>query len=172
MSVKVYSRQEWGARPPAQSMSRQYQPSEAFVHYSGAVVKGLNNLEKQKAAVRAIQNYHMDSNGWSDVGYSYLVVQPENPLRRARAFAGRNAMYVPAAQAGHNTGTIAICVLAGPGQPLRRNTRYVIEQLLRRYSTVKTVGGHRDVTPTDCPGDLIYKDLPIIARASGKKLYR
>ena len=25
------------------------------------------------AECRAIQNYHMDSNGWSDIGYSFLI---------------------------------------------------------------------------------------------------
>lgn len=170
--MRIYSRAEWGARPPKPGMADQAPPTEAYVHYSGAAIKGLNSLAKQKAAVRGIQNYHMDSNGWSDVGYAFIVCQPVNPLRRARVFECRSTRKVPAAQAGHNTGTLPVCVIAGPGEPMRRNTRYRIEQLLRRYPSVKTVGGHRDVTSTDCPGDVIYSWIPRIARASGKKVYR
>lgn len=173
MGVRIYSRQEWGARPPAKSMSDQYRPSEAFIHYSDSPnASKLNNFAEQSAAVRAIQDFHINGRGWSDIAYHYVVAQPYFPLRRARVFRARNTAKVPAAQEGHNTGTIAICVLAGPGDKLKRNTRFAIEEILRLHSTVKTVGGHRQVVSTSCPGDEIYAAIPIIARAAGKKLYR
>ena len=173
MGVKIYSRAEWGAQPPAKSMTRQDRPSEAFIHYSDSPnASRLNSFQEQAAAVRAIQSFHINGRGWSDVAYHYIVAQPYLPLLRARVFRGRNTMYVPAAKEGHNTGTIAICVLAGPGDKLKRNTRYAIEELLRAHSTVKTVGGHRDATSTDCPGDEIYAAIPTIARAAGKRVYR
>lgn len=172
MALRIYNRIEWGAKQPTRSMSEQYHPPEAFVHYSASPgASKLNSFAKQSAAVRAIQDYHQGQ-GWADVGYHYIVCQPYFPLRKARVFRCRNTMYVPAAQAGHNTGTIAICVIADGSNGLKRNTRYAIEQLLRYHGTVKTVGGHRDVVSTSCPGDKIYAALPTIARASGKRLYR
>lgn len=172
MALRIYSRQEWGAKPPTRRMTRQTSPSEAFIHYSASTgASKLNSFAKQSAAVRAIQDYHQGQE-WADVGYHYIVCQPYFPLRRARVFRCRNTMYTPAAQAGHNTGTIAICVIADGSNELKRNTRYAIEQLLRYHGSVKSVGGHRDVVSTSCPGDKIYRALPIVARAAGKKLYR
>lgn len=171
--VKLYTRRQWGARPPARAMTPQGSPREAFIHYSDSPdAERLDTLSEQKAAVRAIQDFHIDGRGWSDIAYHYLVCQPRGRLRRARAFQGRDHLRVPAAQEGHNTGTLAICVIAGPGDPISRNTRYAIEQLLRRHPSVRTVGGHRDVTSTDCPGDLLYAQIPAIARAAGVRVYK
>jgi len=173
--MKIYTRAEWGARPPQAAMSKQTSPTEAFIHYSdeaSGTAPKIDRLTEQKEKARAIQNFHMDGRGWSDIAYHYLVFQPYGSLRRARVFQGRRVENVPAAQAGHNTGTIAICVVAAPGEPLRRNTRYAIEQLLKRHPSVKVVGGHRDVVSTDCPGNVIYAQIPTIARAAGKKVYR
>lgn len=173
MSLRIITRREWGAAAPARAMDMQARPTEAFLHYSDDVaVGGIDTLAEQAAKARAIQDFHLHGRGWSDIAYHYLVFQPYGRLRRARVFAGRGDRFVPAAQAGHNTGTLAICVVAGPGVPLKRNTRYVIEQLLRRYPSVKTVGGHRDVVATDCPGESITNALPRIAGAAGKRLYR
>ena len=172
MSLKIYSRERWGARPPARSMTPQGAPTEAFIHYSDTPnAEAINRFSEQAAAARAIQDFHIDGRGWSDIAYHYLVFQPRNPLRRARVFEGRAWNRVLAAQEGHNTGTLAICVVAGPGDKLRRNTRYAIEELLRKHKAVQTVGGHRDVTSTDCPGDEIYSWIGTIARASGKRRY-
>ena len=154
-------------------MAIQTNPGEAFIHYSDSSdAYHVNSFRKQAAAIRSFQDYHMDTHGWSDIGYHYVVCQPAFPLMRARVFACRNTTYVPAAQLNHNTGTVAICVLAGPKNRLYRNTRYVLEELLKLHRSVKVVGGHRDVVSTDCPGDNIYAEIPRIARIAGKKTYK
>lgn len=171
MALKVFSRSRWRARA-AESLADQGAPREAFIHYSDDVGENrIDTFDEQAAKARAIQDFHMDGRGWSDIAYHFLVFQPFGKLRRARIFQGRRVTAVPAAQAGHNTGTLAICVVAGPGRKLRRNTRYQIEQILRAHPSVRVVGGHRDVVATDCPGDEIYGQIPRIARAAGKKVY-
>lgn len=170
--MKIYTRAMWGARLPSAVMAKQSPPVEAFIHYTdGSGASALKSLAAQEAALRGIQNYHMDSNGWSDIGYHYMVFQPYGHLSRARVFQCRRDIYVPAAQAHHNTRTLAICVHANGSDEIKRNTRYAIEQILRRYPSVKVVGGHRDVVSTDCPGDKLYAQIPTIARAAGKKVY-
>jgi hypothetical protein len=154
-------------------MTPQDAPIEAFIHYSYDFSVGrFDTLAEQEAKMREIQRYHMDNNGWSDIGYAFVVFQPYGTLRRARAFQGRPTKYVPAAQANHNTRTLPICVVAGPDNEIKRNTRYVIEQLINRYPSVKVVGGHRDVVATSCPGDKLYAQIPTIARATGRKVYK
>lgn len=171
--MKIYSRSEWGARAPKGELLHQDPPGEAFVHYSDDTnAASLKNFNAQAAKARQIQAYHLDAKGWNDIGYHYLVFQPYGFLRRARVFQGRYADQIPAAQIYHNAGTLAICVVAGPGNKLKRNTRFQIEELLRKHKSVQTLGGHRDVVATSCPGDEIYSWLPTIARAALVKVYK
>jgi hypothetical protein len=91
---------------------------------------------------------------------------------------------VPAAQQGHNTGTVAICVVgdfrSGHDQ-LKDNTRFAIEVLLKwlqnhddsRFDLpLRTLGGHGDVFPTECPGANIRRAIPTIAGAADLSVFK
>jgi N-acetylmuramoyl-L-alanine amidase-like protein len=147
-------------------------PAEAFLHHTvDGDAAALNSEAEQSAHMRAIQRDHFDR-GWSDIGYHFVLFQPFPPLRHARVFEGRDTHKVPAAQAGHNTGTLAIAVVGDfTTDTLQRNTRYAVELVLRMHPALETVGGHRDVTPTACPGDGIYRWLDRIADAAGVRRY-
>ncbi|HMJ97613.1 MAG TPA: hypothetical protein VK486_17325, partial [Thermoleophilaceae bacterium] len=84
---------------------------------------------------------------------------------------GRSHRKVPAAQLNHNRGTLAICVVAGPLDTITSRTRYVIERVLMLHPSVRTLGGHRDVVATSCPGEHLYHAIPRIARAAGVGVY-
>lgn len=165
--MTIHSRETWGARPPrdrtSQTLTRQ---STLFVHWSTG--KGLgaafDTFKEKCAAVRAVQNFHMDARGWSDIGYGYVVVQPTVWWRRAQVFRGRGANTVPASQQGHNTGHTSVCVLMAEGEPLRKNT---VRALAALYAELPcgSVKGHRDVNSTSCPGDKLYAALPEIRKA-------
>jgi hypothetical protein len=104
--VKIVSRRQWGARKPK---DRTYQDPrsvrEVFLHYSES--PSASTFEAQRKAMQGLQDFHMDGRGWSDIAYNYLVFNGPRP----RAFYGRGARVVPAAQANHNTNTIAVCVV-------------------------------------------------------------
>lgn len=189
----LVTRRQWGALPPSGAMATQHAPTEAFVHYSDSSdAEALVTGQQRATAVRQIQRFHMHDRGWSDIGYHYVVFQPaygpiaephgpdtkvrDHVLAGAAAhsgstFKGRVATAVPAAQAGHNTGTLAICVYAGPGDPIRRRTLFLIESIIFRYPTLRTVGAHRDVTATDCPGAELFSLIPRIAKATHLRRY-
>ena len=69
------SRADWGADESLSGWARgdqqEYFPVQALtVHHTA----GSNDLGQDYAAtVRAIYSYHVQSNGWSDIGYQYLV---------------------------------------------------------------------------------------------------
>jgi hypothetical protein len=112
----------------------------------------------------------MDTNGWCDVAYSYLLFQPRGFFRRPRVFEGRTFAVVPASQAGHNTGNGSVCVVMGPGDRLKRGTIRKLRGIARRFPGHK-VRGHRDVSATECPGDLLYShvaELDKLARGPKK----
>lgn len=163
--IRVYTREDWGARP-AKSMTFQSPPREAFIHYDSTPdAEHVRSLKAQKRAMREIQYYHQVNNGWSDIGYHFVIFQPYGNIKYARVFEARPVKYVPAAQAGHNTGTLAIQVYAGPGDKLKKSTEWAIIQLLREgfAHKVTRLGGHRDVVATSCPGDIIYRRIPELA---------
>lgn len=169
----VYPRSRWKARAP-RPMDPQGRPREAFIHATDTEdAHRVDRFTEQAAAMLAIQSFHMGVRGWSDIAYHFIIFQPYGKLERARVFQGRSIHAVPAAQEGHNTGTLALAVYGdGNADTMDRSTRYVIEQLIRRFPTITTVGGHRDVVATECPGDKFYASIPRIARASGTKLYK
>lgn len=67
-----------------------------FIHCSAS-----DNPEHDDVAV--IRQWHLDR-GWSDIGYHFFI-QKDGTLQ-----FGRSLERTPAAQKGHNTGTIAICL--------------------------------------------------------------
>ena len=170
--MKVYSRSRWGARRP-RTITAQHLTADSilFFHYSEGRGAGIENLAQQSAAIRGIQNFHMDARGWSDIAYTWLICQPYGKLRLARLFMGRGPHAVPAAQLGHNTGNVACCILAAPGEPLKKSTKRLMIRLAKQHPG-RYIAGHRDGGDTDCPGDLIYRELDSIARAAGKKHWR
>lgn len=171
---RLYWRDDWHARKPKGPYDRQGSPGEAFLHHTAdkhSTVVNLDHLAEQIAHMQGIQNYHMDSNGWNDIGYHWVVYQPWNNVPGSRAFRGRPPSAVPAAQLGHNTGTLAICVVSD-NEPLKGDTEALILRLLSRYKHLRTLGGHRDVTSTSCPGDSIYHRIPTLAKRAGLQVYR
>jgi hypothetical protein len=127
-----------------------------------------NNDTSPKSTVRNIQGYHMNSNGWSDIGYHYLVDQQgriyaANPVDRRGAHVG-----------GHNTGNIGISFL-GNYQSLQPTDKQLMSagKLIRHLSgkygispSATTVKGHRDQGSTACPGNHLYAELDQIIRHS------
>ncbi|MEM8586147.1 MAG: N-acetylmuramoyl-L-alanine amidase [Bacteroidota bacterium] len=71
------------------------------VHHSA----GANSSSDWAAVVRAIWNFHVNTNGWSDVGYNYLI-DPEGMIYVGRGEDVRGAHFC-----GNNTGTMGICLL-------------------------------------------------------------
>lgn len=168
--MHVYTRAEWGARPARKPHPHTVTSTGiVFIHHSAGLGAAIDTLSEQKAAIRQIQRYHQDTHGWDDIGYSYVVFQPQGRMTRARAFEARGFEQVPAAQEGHNAGNGAICIVGNfDVEGVKRNTRYCVEQVARRFPGMY-LSGHRDVNQTSCPGDHLYADLDRIAKAAGKK---
>jgi hypothetical protein len=184
-TIRVFERHDWHARP-WRAFALQDLPREGFIHHGAELnASDIDDLNEQAAAMRAIQNQHMDTDqlahgGASDIAYHYVVFQPFHAGVHARIFEGRPVHHVPAAQLNHNTGTLAICVYGDfeHHDTLKDNTRWAIECLLTRKPQktgaghVVTLGGHRDVVDTACPGDTLYAAIPTIARGAHLRLFR
>lgn len=156
--MRIISRRQWGAR---NAKERAYQDPrsvrELFIHYSESA--SASSIREQKQIMRNLQDFHMNppsqgGRGWSDIAYNYLVFNGSKP----RVFYGRGARVIPAAQANHNTNTIAVCVVMRADDKLTWQTKLQLRRLvwhLRRKVIKRNVPvkPHSAVTQTSCPGD-------------------
>ena len=78
-------------RKPARHVDR------VFLHCSASDNPDHDDIE-------TIRDWHVGGSGWSDVGYHYFI-RTDGTLQE-----GRPLERTPAAQAGDNAGTIAICL--------------------------------------------------------------
>ncbi|GGL12593.1 hypothetical protein Sme01_69220 [Sphaerisporangium melleum] len=159
MAIDLVSRAAWGARAPRGAYSTLSSTLGVKVHYTGGRVDPaiVNDHAKCVAMVKSIQNFHMDGNGWMDIGYS-MVCCPHR-----KVFVGRGPRHLPAANgAGLNSGHYAVLGLVGnaglvqPNDDLLHGIRDAIEYLRQNGGAGTQIKGHRDGYSTDCPGDALY----------------
>jgi hypothetical protein len=171
----------------------------AIVHHTA----GSNSYTKAQSAsiVRAIELYHVQGNGWNDIGYNFLV-DKYGQIFEGR-YGGITRPVVGAHAQGFNSGSVGISLIgdysatsispAARGalvsliawrldlahiDPLSKvvrvssgNPRYPAGTAI----TLNTISAHRDVYPTSCPGAGLYAQLPSLRAEVSKtglpKLY-
>ncbi|MEV8636506.1 peptidoglycan recognition family protein [Streptosporangium sp. NPDC051023] len=159
MAIDLVTRAQWGAHAPRGSYGRLTSTRGVKVHYTGGHVDLaiLGDHSRCIAAVRGIQNGHMDGNGWIDIGYSAVVC----PHRKV--FEGRGLHHLPAANGpGLNSDHYAVLGLVGtsgvvmPTPNMLHGIRDAIEWLRAEGGAGAEIKGHRDGYSTDCPGEPLY----------------
>ncbi|MEL6391392.1 MAG: N-acetylmuramoyl-L-alanine amidase [Bacteroidota bacterium] len=132
------------------------------VHHSA----GTNTSSDWAAVVRAIWNFHVNTNGWDDIGYNYLI-DPEGVIYVGRGEDVRGAHFC-----GNNTGTMGTCLLGTfTNQAPTEAALASLSQLLAWKLTDNDIDPqlssfhaasnavlphivpHRDGCATSCPGD-------------------
>jgi len=107
--------------------------------------------------VAEVRRWHVEDNGWSDIGYHYLIdrdgtVAEGRPIERPGAHVR-----------GHNQDTVGICLFGGyqgsasdefddhytPEQD--KALRELIEHLKAEYPSIKKVSGHNEYAAKGCP---------------------
>lgn len=142
-------REDWGARPP-KAPYRSLNPARVtgfYLHHTtGAQQADIPGW------LRSIQRFHQQTRGWNDIAYCWLVD------RNGTIWEGRGNV-VGGHTKGHNSTAIGVAYLGDGGQPVSaealRAIVYLRDNLARTFPIV-TVGGHRDVGRTACPGDWLY----------------
>ena len=186
----IIPRLSWGANESIRRHPPHYAPAVAFavVHHTD----GVNNYTPAQSAaiVRGIELYHVQGNGWDDIGYNFLVD------KYGQVFEGRyggiDRPVVGAHSLGFNKGAVGVAVLGTyDAGPISAAAKTSLEQLLAwrldvahvdplsllnwpsegnpRFpkgvlATLRAISGHRDTGFTDCPGNALYAELPQIAK--------
>lgn len=140
----IVSRSEWGARP-RKWLTPISRSQGMFVHHT---VTGEGGAE----TVRAVQNYHMDVKGWSDIAYSWLVTAD------GTIYEGRGWGVQGGHTEGYNSVSHAVSYVGNGDQNVteaaRASMNWVIAEHNRRYGN-GFVQNHNDVDNTGCPGSII-----------------
>ncbi|MGW0813078.1 peptidoglycan recognition protein family protein [Streptomyces viridiviolaceus] len=183
---EITSRAGWGADESLVADPPTYMTDTkaVFVHHTA----GTNDYTCAESAsvVRGIFLYHVQSEGWNDIGYHFLVD------KCGTVFEGRAGGIDKPVQGAHtygfNTDTSSISVLgnyntATSTPAVRQAIAQVAAWKLGLYginpsgtvvlaaaadngkltagqkATLGRISGHRDGFPTECPGDNLYADL-------------
>lgn len=168
---RVYTRAEWGARPPTGTIRYlDRKPDHIVVHHTA----GANTTDYSLAAAfrhsKWIQDLHMDGNGWIDSGQQ-LTISRGGYVMEGRSLSLRaiyEGQHVSGAQtAGHNDHTIGIenegiYVSAPVPAALFNSLVTTCAWLCDVYDLdpFAAIVGHRDYVSTQCPGDVFYARLP------------
>ena len=134
----------WGARSPRNRQTVTWAARQEFtLHYSTGPTS---------QTPRSIQNYHMDSQGWSDVGYNFLVDKD------GKIYEGRGWLVVGAHAAPRNTQGIGVCFIGSDNMTTaaKRAVVALYDEANRRAGRTLVRKGHRDINSTSCPGSKNY----------------
>lgn len=144
-------------------------PKAAYVFIHHTTGNGCRDKASCSRAIRGHQNYHMDKNGWPDIGYSFLVGGD------GRIYEGRGWGQVGAHTRGYNHNGIAISFVGDfmkqtPNAGMLKAARNLIACGIRKgkISAKHSLHGHRDANCTACPGDMLYNIIRKWARFAGR----
>ncbi len=187
-NANVISTQDWGARSPRHRSART-NPKYIVIHHTASpnppnhASKGTEEGAKQYA--RNIQNFHMDSNGWSDSGHNFLNTTAGILLegRHGTLDAVKQGQCVQSAHAAKQGNRLA----GGNQSPgIENEGTFMTHQMeatqwdslvelcaaLCQSCNIKpaNIKGHKDFSNTACPGTWLYAQLPKLRREVADKL--
>jgi hypothetical protein len=158
----IRSRSSWGAAAYQGTPDLASRLTFAVVHHT--VNANGYTTSQVPGMIRGIQAYHQDSNGWSDIGYNF-VVDRWGTIWEGRAGGVANPV-IGAHAGGANTGSVGAAVLgdftsAAPAEAVINSLQTLIGWKLALYGVTPNSGnvlGHRQAgtTSTACPGQRLF----------------
>ncbi|XP_039366844.1 peptidoglycan recognition protein 4-like [Mauremys reevesii] len=162
----IISRSQWGARAPTNRAQLSIPVPYVIIHHTAG--SSCTSQASCSQVVRGIQNYHMDSNGWADIGYNFLIGED------GRVYEGRGWSTVGAHAYGWNHKSLGFSFLGTfssrvPNAAALNAAKSLIQCAVNRgsLSSSYTLKGHRNVDSTECPGNALYNEITRWPRFQG-----
>ncbi|XP_067644949.1 peptidoglycan-recognition protein SB1-like [Eurosta solidaginis] len=154
---RLITRNEWGARPPKIITNFTIPASFVILHHSDR--PGIcRTMDACKVSMRSMQNFHMNSHSWTDIGYSFAVGGDGN------VYEGRGYGVVGAHAPNYNSRSIGLLLIGNfmeepPPAPMQQVAQNFIKYSMERgyLRDDYTLYGHRQVRSTKCPGDALFE---------------
>jgi hypothetical protein len=167
----VHGRGAWGARPPRSPVTiRNHRPNKIIVHHAASGNVADTSLGWAFQLSRAIQNWHMDNNGWIDAGQQFTISRGGHIMEgRDRSLPTLNGgtTFVHGAHAGvQNSQAIGIenegtYVSVAPPAALYQALVHMCAHICQQYAIpASEIYGHRQFSSTQCPGNVLFGMLP------------
>jgi hypothetical protein len=160
-------RSEWGARSTNCGRPT-HNPQYITLHHT---VTPINDNLSPAARIQQIQAYHIDTNGWCDIGYHFIVSQD------GQIWQVEDETRVAAHVGNHNTGNVGVALLgdftnAEPSQAQLDGAARITQWVAGTYGIATDtahVKGHRDWpgAATACPGNRFHAILDQVRSAAG-----
>ena len=118
--------------------------------------------EFRHVTVDDIRRWHVDGNGWSDIGYHYVI--PLNGTLQE----GRDLRRIGSHVKGHNKDSIGVCYVGGVDEDMKpKDTRTAAQKiamqklLLSLTDTYEgiTIHGHNEFSSKACPSFDVQTEL-------------
>ncbi|XP_029646038.1 peptidoglycan recognition protein 1-like [Octopus sinensis] len=155
-NCQVVSRSQWHARTPKEIDYISTPVNMVFIHHTS--MDSCFNLTSCIEEMQKIQDFHMDTRGWFDIGYNFLVGED------GRVYVGRSWNREGAHTLHFNRVAIAVSVMGDFMQRLPNNlaldaVKNILDYgvCLGKITPNYRLYGHRDVRETSCPGDKFYQ---------------
>jgi hypothetical protein len=165
----------WNARAPKCTISQMSSLQTAVIHHTASSGHyNTSSLATSKSNVRGVQNYHMDANGWCDIGYHFLVDKLGNIFAGRKGSADLDSK-PRGAHDGCNSNSMGFTAMGYFHSPYNNAATDTIINKLRNViawrmpagwdptgsgqyycGTYDKVVGHRQVSATACPGDNLH----------------
>ncbi|WP_040477654.1 N-acetylmuramoyl-L-alanine amidase [Longispora albida] len=161
----------WGARNPADPLTQiGTSPNKILIHHTATPNSTDYTQAHAYSLARSIQNFHMDSRGWSDTGQHFTVSRGgyvmEGRHHSLSHLSTGSGMVVGAHCTGQNDQAIGI-ENEGTYTGIEPNTQLwnrlvdLCAYICGQYDLpASRIYGHRDFLATTCPGDAFYALLP------------
>lgn len=140
--MNIIARSRWGARPPRSRLTTTWTRRTEFVvhHTEGPTDQ----------TPRAIQDFHMDTRGWADIGYNFLIRDD------GTIYEGRGWLVIGAHAVGHNTSGIGAAYIGTnhPTAAAKAALRALYDTACAKAGRRLRPAGHGQLSgnSTSCPG--------------------
>jgi len=124
--------------------------------YGGLELVWHHTAGNPNATPRDVAAVHL-AQGWPHIGYHYLIA-PDGTITKTLPLR-----YRPICVRGHNNWLVCVAFVGNYQTRELHSSQIeaagVLLGLLRRYHRISRLAGHRDYTPTLCPGENAYRQL-------------
>ncbi|XP_050961938.1 N-acetylmuramoyl-L-alanine amidase-like [Labeo rohita] len=158
----IKTRSQWGAAAYIGSPSfLPYPVYYLFIHHTYSPSRPCTTFDQCASDMRSMQQYHQQTNGWSDIGYNFVAGSDGN------MYEGRGWDWVGAHAYGYNSISYGVCFIGDytstlPSTSAMNMVRYnFIDCAISRGDLASTYSlyGHRQADSTECPGNTLYREI-------------
>ncbi|XP_054434644.1 N-acetylmuramoyl-L-alanine amidase [Pteronotus mesoamericanus] len=155
----IHPRCRWGAAPYRGLPTQLRLPlGFLYVHHTYVPASPCTTFARCAANMRSMQRFHQDTQGWDDIGYSFVVGSD------GYVYEGRGWHWVGAHTRGHNSRGFGVAFVGNytaelPAEAALSTVRDVLPRCAVRAGLLRpdyVVLGHRQLVRTDCPGDALF----------------